>query len=136
MLTFDSQQLARVCKDYELDLVILFGSHAKGYATPGSDYDIAVLPSKAPVPPEEVLTLAFVLSRALGVREIDLVDLRRASPLLKHQAAESGKVLYEREEGTFTRFRVLAYKLYQDASYGLHRFLPESIERALEKLRR
>ncbi len=135
MLTFDSEQLAKVCQDYDLDLVILFGSQAKGYASPTSDYDVAVLPRKAPVRPEKVLALAFVLSRALGLPEIDLVDLRRAFPLLKHEVAESGKVIYEREEGTFTRFRVLAYNLYQDARYGLYRFLPESIERALEKLR-
>lgn len=134
-LNIDGGQLARVCEEFDLDLVVLFGSHAKGIASPKSDYDIGVLPRKGVIPSEKVLELSYRLSRAVGVSEVDLVDLRRASPLLKHEVAESGHALFERDPGTFTRFRVLAFKMFQDAKHDLYRFLPQSIRRGLEKLR-
>ena len=44
----------------------------------------------------------------------DVVDLRRASPLLKFSVAAHGKVLYERAPGVHAEFYSLAFRMYCD----------------------
>jgi len=55
-------------------LAILFGSLAKGRATPESDLDLAVL-MDVPLSAETRITLIGELSQAMG-RPVDLIDLR------------------------------------------------------------
>lgn len=55
-------------------LAILFGSLAKGSATPESDLDLAVL-MEVPLSAETKMTLIGDLSQAVG-RPVDLIDLR------------------------------------------------------------
>lgn len=55
-------------------LAILFGSLAKGHATPESDLDLAVL-MDAPLSAETKMALIGDLSQAIG-RPVDLIDLR------------------------------------------------------------
>ena len=55
-------------------LAILFGSLAKGRATPESDLDLAVL-MDAPLSAETRIALIGELSQAMG-RPVDLIDLR------------------------------------------------------------
>jgi len=109
--------LKEIADEFDLELIILFGSRAKGYAREDSDCDVGVLRKEGLVPAERFLELAFRLTRALKMGDVDLVDLRRASPILKYAAASSAKVLYEAEPGAFTRFLLLAWKMYQDAKY-------------------
>jgi predicted nucleotidyltransferase len=42
MYEVNSQKLAEIAQRYDLDLVIVFGSQARGQAHPGSDIDVAV----------------------------------------------------------------------------------------------
>lgn len=58
----------------------IFGSHAAGDATAGSDVDVAVLFDEGPGL-DEVLSLERRLEEALG-REVDLIDLGSASAFL------------------------------------------------------
>jgi hypothetical protein len=46
--------------------------------------------------------------------EVDVVDLRRADPLLAMQIAESGVLLHGEDSSTFTEFRSLAFRRYVD----------------------
>jgi predicted nucleotidyltransferase len=62
-------------------MAILFGSLAKGGATPQSDLDLAVL-MDAPLSAEDKMALVGDLSQAIG-RPVDLIDLRvTGEPLL------------------------------------------------------
>src|SRR5439155_17961594 len=45
---------------------------------------------------------------------LDLVDLRRAGPLLAFEVARSGHVLFERSPGLFREFQSLASRRYAD----------------------
>ncbi len=130
----DENRLREVCQEYGIELVVLFGSRAKGQAREGSDYDVGVLRQEGMVSVEDFLNLAYRLGQVLDMGDVDLVDLRRASPLLKYEAMRSGKVLYEAKPGVFNRFYVLAWKLYQDDRYDLRRLDRVYIERSLERL--
>lgn len=129
------EALAAVCREHDLDLVLLFGSRARGQPRPDSDSDLGVLRRSGTVPVAELLRLAGRLHEATGLPDIDLVDLRVATPLLKHRAGSEGGPLYEREPGLFNLFKVYAWKLYLDDERQLRRLDSEAIRRGLARLR-
>ena len=75
-----------------LQLVLLFGSHARGDATPASDVDVALLASQVPVP-SLLLAVRQELELATG-SDVHLVDLRAASTVFRHEIVQQGEVLY------------------------------------------
>lgn len=96
--------------DEGLRLVLLFGSLASGTVHKKSDIDIAFLFDR----PVDILTLTNRISRLIQSDNVDVVDLKRASPLLRFSAARSGTVLYERSAGMFNEFCSLAFRMYVD----------------------
>ena len=96
--------------DAGLQLVVLFGSLAKGIAKSNSDIDLAFL-YDAPV---DAVSLTNRVSQLLRTDAIDVVDLRTASPLLKFSVMQYGQSLYERSPGAFTTFYSLAFRRYVD----------------------
>ncbi|MBI3761678.1 MAG: nucleotidyltransferase domain-containing protein [Chloroflexi bacterium] len=132
----DRAALIALCREYDLDLVILFGSRATGKTHQHSDIDIGVLRRGGPVPTDQVLDLDFKLSQIIKPGEVDIVDLRRASGLLRHTACEKGVLLYERAPGLFAGFRVRAWNLYQDERLAIRRYDSDAIRIALQGLAR
>jgi predicted nucleotidyltransferase len=113
--------LKTVADRYGLDLIVLFGSRAKGRAVAQSDMDVAVLLGPAARrrldrrPPVWELDIAGELADALGgSHEVDFVCLNRASPLLQFAVARHGIVLYKRRPGAFSRFRLYAARQFDD----------------------
>jgi predicted nucleotidyltransferase len=129
----DEGALRALCAAYDIELVIFFGSRAQGLARTDSDYDVGVLRQRGTVPPTEFLKLAYELGRLIGDGNVDLVDLRLASPLLKYRAASGGRPLYEATPGAFNRFYVLAWKMYQDARYDIYRLTPVYLKQSLRR---
>ena len=93
-----------------LQLVLLFGSIAKGSVHKKSDIDLGFLFDE----PVDVLALTNEVSKLLHSDRVDVVDLRRASPLLKFSAVQNGKVLHERSNGLFNEFLSLTFRMYVD----------------------
>ena len=86
-------------------LAVLFGSMARGRSSARSDVDLALrLVRDDAAARREVVAAA---GRATG-REIDVVDLDAAPPLLRFQIARDGVVLVEREPRLWTRFKARA----------------------------
>ena len=125
--------LQQICEKHDIELVILFGSHAKGTARPDSDYDLGILKRSGSVEAEELLYLAHDLGEALDAVNVDLVDLRHAPPVLKFDAARVGQVLFESEPGRFNRFHVLAWKLYLDDHHDLRRLDREYVQSSIRE---
>jgi len=106
-----SPSLLRIASAHGLDLVVLFGSRAKGRARPGSDVDVAARS-------RGLLGLRARLDVEAALREtydadVDLVDLRRADPLLQKQIFSCAQPLFE-EPGCFYAARLHAFHRYQD----------------------
>ena len=104
------KRLSPLCTDKSLRFIVLFGSQAKGKGHIKSDIDIGFLFDA----PSDVLELTNNVTRLLRIENVDVVDLGRASPLLKYAVAKNGVLLYEREPGLFTRFFSLSYRMYVD----------------------
>lgn len=79
---------------FGLDTLWLYGSEAKGKATPGSDVDLAALFRRRPEP-LEVFDARTDLEELLH-RDVDLVDLDRTSPILGMQVLKHGRLLADR----------------------------------------
>ena len=107
----DTQQLC----DYiiqllpKAELIYLFGSHANGQVRQDSDYDLAVL-----LPEHlnniERWELAQQLAGKFG-KDVDLIDLRQASPVLRMQIIDQGRLI-SGDKNTATAFEMQSFSMY------------------------
>lgn len=103
-------RLSPLFKEKNLRLVLLFGSGASEKRHKHSDIDLAFLFDQ----PVDILSLTNRVIRLLHTDNIDIIDLKRASPLLRFSAVENGKLIYEKEQGMFNEFYSLAFRMYVD----------------------
>ena len=124
-----AQRLADLPADIPaLELLVLFGSAAKGRAGAGSDVDLAVRCEGA----ADVDALYLAIAPRLATDRLDLVDLRRAGPLLAFEVARTGTLLFERRPGAFREFQSLASRRYCDTE-KLRRSQRRAIQLFLER---
>src|SRR5690242_16850967 len=88
----------------DIELIILFGSAARGDTHRDSDIDVGILAVEAFDP----IGMTNEISGYLGTRRVDVVDLRRASPLLALEALRHRRLLYESRPGSYATFYSLA----------------------------
>lgn len=117
----------------EVQLAVLFGSHAHHAAAEASDVDVGILLETGRDRPP---ALQVTLERALG-RVLDIIWLDDAPPLLRLEIARDGLVAVERAPGAWAAFqahalidwwdwvptarmirRTLAARLQEEASRG------------------
>ncbi|MGH3585124.1 MAG: type VII toxin-antitoxin system MntA family adenylyltransferase antitoxin [Pseudonocardia sp.] len=94
-----------------VQVLVLHGSRAREEAAEGSDWDFGVLTDGT----TDLAALSVALTLVLRTEAVDLVDLERASALLRYRAARDGVVLVERREGAFRDFRLDAVQFWCDA---------------------
>ncbi len=80
----------------KLDLILMFGSRVRANVRPESDMDIALYGRKI-LSETEKIQLTHELCNILRTDDIDLVDLRTASPLLKNEVFKNYKILLQRD---------------------------------------
>jgi uncharacterized protein len=97
---------------FPLSALWLFGSEARGQARPDSDVDLATLFSQ-PVASEQLFEASLDLQSLLG-RSVDLVDLRRASPILARQVLRDGRLLVDRDPADRHAFAMVLPSRYVD----------------------
>jgi predicted nucleotidyltransferase len=90
--------------------VYLFGSHARGDAGPGSDLDLAVL-AMAKLDPVERWKLQEDLA-AQAHQNVDLVDLRQASTVMRVQVLRDGRLLLDVRPSMRAAFEASAMSAY------------------------
>jgi len=94
-----------------LQLLVLFGSRARGDASAQADWDFGYVADGS----ADVLALVAALAAIVGTERVDVVDLGRASGLLRFRAARDGVLVYESAPGVFDRFRFEAARFWFDA---------------------
>ena len=104
--------LTPLVQQKDLQLLILFGSSVHGVRHQESDLDLAFLFDQ----PVDILHLTNQVIRLLHTDQVDVVDLRRASPLLAFSIAQKGQLLYERSPGLFHIFYSLSFRRYVDTA--------------------
>lgn len=100
---------AQVADAHALNLVVLFGS-ARHDDRPAEDIDLALRADRL----LDLVALTNAFIQALRVQPVDLVDLRRADPLVMALVARDGIVVFEQTPGTFPAFASLAARRLAD----------------------
>lgn len=106
------QKIVTIAKKYpELELLILFGSRARGQAHENSDWDFGYCASQK----FDSISLNTDLVYLLGTDKVDLVDLSRASGLLRFRAASDGVSIYQKTNYEYEKFWLQAVNFWCDA---------------------
>jgi predicted nucleotidyltransferase len=108
----DNDGLIKYLRQVIPDLIALyrFGSQAQGTARPGSDVDLAVL-ARNPI----LAMRRFELAQELAIqlhRDVDLVDLRSASTVMRMQVISTGECLCTVNDRLQGEFEDLVYSTY------------------------
>ncbi len=117
------EETIKTIRDYYADqegitAVYLFGSTTQDRLTPFSDVDVAVLYQWDKLPGiRQKLADQGALSEQLG-REVDLVTLNAASPILGRQVLKYGKLLLNRNPRAVNEFFVQTFNAYFDLKYS------------------
>lgn len=116
-------RLGPLFNEEDLRLVLLFGSVASGKEYQESDIDLGFLFDRR----IDILALTNKVIQLLRTDKVDVIDLSRASPLLKYSAIRQGKVLFEQKPGLFNIFQSLTFRIYVDTKK-----LRDAQERAIQ----
>ncbi len=107
----EAAELIRGLARFDPAVIYLFGSAARGMNRPDSDLDVAFLPA-APADCWTVFQTAQALASILR-REVDLVDLRRASTVLRKEVLRTGRRL-----ATFRALEADEFEMYTLSDYA------------------
>lgn len=111
----------------ELEAVYVYGSTATGRDTPHSDVDIAVL-AETPLPAEALFSARQACESVLR-RDVDLVDLRRASTVLQFQVLKDGVMLHGQASRTAAEFEVFILRSYEDLQIRRRGLVQDIVQR-------
>lgn len=107
-------EIKKLAKKHQLSLVLLFGSQASGKTHTHSDTDIAFISEKY-LRPIDVAKIQFEISQKLKIKNLELVDLKNATPFLLKQIAQKSILLYEKESSLFASFKIYGFKRFMEA---------------------
>ena len=94
----------------DLEAAYVFGSRATGDARPDSDLDVAVLAPR-PLDPVDRFRFQERLAAHLGL-DVDLVDLRSASTVMRAEVLRTGRVVLDRDPTARAFWEVTAMSAY------------------------
>ena len=114
--------------DPDVRLAVVFGSTARGTPARRSDLDLGIMG----VPASRLPALAVRLARMAG-REVDLIPLDTAPPLLRVEIARDGILLLERDPGLWSAFRARAMVDWWDWAPLARRFGAAAVARLESK---
>jgi len=114
----------------EIILAVLFGSYGTEQQRADSDLDFAVLfGAEADIYDE--MKLLSGLSELLGIDNIDLANLNKASIMVQHEAL-AGKLIYEKDPIITSDYFEKVIKYYCDYAPVLKKFDREFLEERIE----
>lgn len=118
--------LKQIAIEFKLDLLIVFGSYAKGTQNKNSDLDIAYISSKK----IDEVELNWQIIQKINIEEIDINEIRNNNSFVfNEQIFRHGKLIFEKKEGIFYKLLNRSYLNYQDS-----KFLRETKNRVLTKI--
>jgi predicted nucleotidyltransferase len=97
---------------FGLDALLVFGSEATGTGRRDSDLDLAALLRRRP-DALELLDAQTTLEEIVG-RDVDLVDLAAASPILARQVLRSGRCVFGASAPALALFEATLPGRYED----------------------
>jgi predicted nucleotidyltransferase len=110
------QKINQIGKKYNLRLILLFGSFARGENHPGSDLDIAILGEKT-IDFDTFLNIYSEMFAIFGNgqgREVDLSSLHNVNPLFRFYVMRDSILLFGKSVDYYS-FKAYAFRDYQES---------------------
>jgi len=115
----DKDQIAKIIgfaeAHPEIAAIYLFGSYATGHSRPKSDIDLGIL-FVEDVDGFARVNMETEVSNLLS-KDVDLIDMRKSSPFLRHQIYKYGKTIYQSEDDFPFQFRADSIRDYLDTDF-------------------
>ena len=92
------------------EVIILFGSYARGDQRPDSDVDIAIK-TKKEISKKEIFELTQELEQLLK-KDVDLVDLNAISDSFRYEILMNGQILYCEDNYQFDLYKLDMFREY------------------------
>ncbi|HHW70829.1 MAG TPA: nucleotidyltransferase domain-containing protein [Clostridiales bacterium] len=111
-----NKHIDKLVSDYEIKLIYIFGSYAKGENRADSDLDIAMYFDSE----VDGFIKLDILDELVGIfnrEDIDLVILNNVDEVLKFQVIKYGKVVYMEDLVTKVTFESRVMREYMDMEY-------------------
>lgn len=107
-------ELIKIAKEFDLDLLVLFGSRAKGSSKKNSDYDFAFLKFNLDI--DEEISFFDKIEDLFVNEKIDLINLENNyNVVLKQEIFNNGICFYEKNKGFFEKEKEKIYFDYIDS---------------------
>jgi len=104
--------IQEIAQKYDLRLVLLFGSQVDGKQLHNeSDFDVAYL-SRRKLDLMEEARMMTEMAPYLHSDNIDLVNLKNATPLLYYAVFDKCQVLFQEDEMLFPTLRIYAFRKF------------------------
>lgn len=115
-----SSKLKTIFSKNHIILVYLFGSEATGFKHRESDLDIAILLDKKVRKDkyfEKTLEFPELFRKIFPNKQIHILILNEATPLLKHQVLKEGKLIFSKNEEETIKFNLETVHLWEDTKH-------------------
>ena len=108
---YNSLGFRQISQKFGLDFLVLFGSRSNRLANEMSDCDIGYV-SDMNIDITIEHQIVERLKKEFNSPKIDLINLRRASPLLAKKALFDGKLIVENTNHSFAKEQIRSYHHY------------------------
>lgn len=125
-------KIGEIAREYDLRLVLLFGSQASGQVHQRSDIDIAVMFEEAASASARRLDLIADLRGIFAGRDVDLSLINRADPLFLKKILEDCELVFG-EPRSLAELKMYAFRRYIDHKRYL-RLEEQYVRRLLARL--
>lgn len=109
------EKITELAKEFDLKIVLLFGSLASQETHSESDVDLAVLTEKDLSFDKEIRLNTLLSGVFKDKKPIDLIVLNKAHPLLLKQILSNCQILYTKSPVDFFNFEAQALQKYKEA---------------------
>ena len=118
-----NQAIKEIAIHYNLNLVVLFGSHAKNKAMQESDIDIGIFRKTGGLTLNDQSALSGKFAELFKNSNIDISVISPNNPVLMYDILKHGKILYATENKLADTLRLYAWKLLAESkSFRDHSF--------------
>jgi hypothetical protein len=114
-----NSKISILLEQFDIKLIYIFGSYAKGTNNKNSDLDIGILMGE--YTPFDKINLISELVGILGRDDIDVVILNNSNSILKFQVIKYGKIVYMVSEYEKVIFESKTMDEYMDMEYYRNR---------------
>ena len=111
------EEIKKIAQKYSLELLLLFGSRAEKqnkYVREDSDFDIAYL-SKKDLNLMDEARMSGELAKIFESSQIDIVNIKRSSPLLMKQIFDNHIILYCKDKIVYYKYMIYFQRRYAEA---------------------